>query len=72
MSLSLPGIRKKLRFAEHGSAEQFNSKLESSNQFFIMFGNIVIEHKNQILSLKSLHFPQTRGTKKASCCAVYK
>lgn len=45
MSILLPGIRKTLRLAEHGSAEQFNSKLESSNQFLIVLGNIVIEHK---------------------------
>lgn len=50
MSLLLPGVRKTLRFAEHGSAEQFNSELESSNQFLIVLGNIAIEHKKQTLS----------------------
>lgn len=62
MSLSLPGIRKKLKLGEHGSAEQFNSKLESSNQFFIVFGNIVIKHKTDIV-LKSLHFSTDKKNK---------
>lgn len=43
ISLLLAGTRRMLRLAEHGSAEQFNSKLKSSNQLLIVLGNIVIE-----------------------------
>jgi len=43
ISLLLAGTRRTLRLVEHGSAEQFNSKLKSSNQFLIVLGNIVIE-----------------------------